>query len=113
MPILSPETNRVLQALNQNKPQESNSTLKDSLDNQGLGIDALLSELATVVFSGGSDITKLSAIEKALKMHGALKENQAPPPVPINIIINDPHKPENSVLPILIPRGVELSDKVQ
>lgn len=109
MPIINPEIQRVLAAagLPSRTPESPNSTLKESLDNSGLDITSLLSNLACIINESGSEVVKISAIEKALKMHGALKENQAPPPVPINIIINDPGRPEG-INPILIPRDLNL-----
>ena len=118
MPVINPEIQRVLQAAGVGRPQldptSPNGTIKDQLDQNGLDITTMLGELSNIIMQSGSEVVKISAIEKVLKMHGALKENQAPPPVPINIIINDPGKPEG-LNPILMPRGVVLdtTDKVQ
>lgn len=114
MPIITPEKgiHRVLEAAGLAKPSSVGATLKESLDESGLSIPEMLDKLSTIIQESGADVVKLNAIEKVLKMHGALKENQAPPPVPINIIINDPHRPEGAN-PILFPRELITSERVQ
>ena len=77
--------------------------LPTRMNAKGLSVDSMLSELHDIVINGETDNVKLSAIEKALKMHGALKEQPTGPQVSFTVIIKDAIEGVN---PILIPREV-------
>lgn len=91
------------EGIGQSKPIPKDADLQTRMQAKGLGIDEMLSELREIVINGETDNVKLSAIEKALKMAGALKEQPTGPQVSFTVIIRDAMEGVN---PILIPREV-------
>jgi hypothetical protein len=99
--VIRPEIHAILSEIGISKRDES--SLTGNLSAAGLSLDNLLDQLSSISSTSQSDAIKLRAIETALKMHGVLKEQAAPPPS-ISITITDPYGQTSSVNPILIPR---------
>lgn len=91
--LLKPEIEKALGAagLIDNGPD---SSLTKKLDDAGLDIDTTLQELAILVRKAESEHLRHSAIQTILKLHGALRNDQAPSEVStINIIIQSGEGP--------------------
>lgn len=88
-------------------PNEGPSNIQSKMNEAGMSVDELLISLRDTVEGADSSSVKLRAIDTALKLHGVLKDQVAPPPL-VNIIIADPNplKAEGGLNPILIPRKV-------
>jgi hypothetical protein len=79
-------------------------TAEQVLDEQGANSDSIYGVLAQIMEGGGSEHTKLRAVELALRARGDLKAAEAPTVLPsITIVINDPKSTAVSN-PILFPR---------
>lgn len=81
-------------------------TLKDLLEENSLGADALISSLGSIAHNGESEAIRLRAIETGLKLHPAtrqaMKEHDERAIPIVNIVIHGVDGPN----PILIPRKV-------
>lgn len=103
MPLMNPNIQKALQVAGLEKKKGEDSSLTEKLNEENLGLSPLLGHLSDLILGAGNESTKMRAIEAALKMHGVLKDQAAPPPS-ISIIINDPQSTQFAVNPILIPR---------
>jgi hypothetical protein len=80
--------------------------LKQELNDSGLDLRSLFSQIATVLETSDNEQLKQRTRESVLKMHGVLKENTVPPAPPVMIVINDPNS-NFSINPILLPREIQ------
>lgn len=103
MPILKPDIQKALQLAGLNK-SDGSGTVAEKLDNAGLSIHEVFTELSGIMSRSDNDSVRLKAIEMVLRTHGVMKESNTPNVPVVNIIINDP-KTETSINPILIPRS--------
>lgn len=112
MPILKPQIATLLREAGLGPRHDSD--IGHALDDAGLSIVDTLDVLSSIVQNGGSEITKLRAVDLALKVRGLLKDQAAPMPS-ITVIINDSSAPRGTlgtrgtrgVNPILIPREIK------
>ena len=107
MPLLDPRIQNALNEAGLGNTDKAES-LTDRMDRKGLGMERLLENLAAIAETSQSDHLRMRAIENALKMHGALKDQAAPIPQ-ISIVIKDPSMvaataESNGINPILLPR---------
>ncbi len=114
MPLLSPEISKIQKVLNNAGlgPKKDQTILERLEDSQSLNIQSSLDSLGEIMENGETGAIRLRAIETVLKLHGVLKDAQAPPPS-ITIIIKDASGNEtNGINPILIPR-TQTPQKIQ
>ncbi len=68
------------------KSNEEGNRLKEILSDSGLSLEEVISELSNVVKGSGDESLKLRGIDTALKLHGAMKEeDKSIPQITINI----------------------------
>lgn len=106
MPLMKPDIQKVLRASGLQKAESpSDQSLPEKLEDNGLGLDTVLEQYASLIRSTDNDSLKKNALDSVLKMHGALKE-QAPSVPSITIVISDPTGGEapRGLNPILVPR---------
>lgn len=99
----------VLKEAGLQRPQKSLTSesgkfdLKEALDNSGLSLPEMFEQIASELDNTDNATLRQRIRETVLKMHGVLKDSQAPPPPSVTIVINDPGS-NLSINPILIPR---------
>lgn len=96
----------VLESVGLRPVAKTNKNLERDVPTQleavGLGIQDIFEQMACVLSESPNEVLKQKVRDSVLKMHGVLKESEAPPQS-VTIVINDP----NSIYtqnPILIPR---------
>jgi hypothetical protein len=107
MPLIKPEVQRILRE----SGLEGSSSLKGSVDEHlnsaGLNNEALAEELTSLALNSNNEALRLRALETALKVKGALKEQT--PALPSFTIVIQNSSPDLSksggVNPILFPRS--------
>ncbi len=111
MPIMSPEIQELMwkAGLVEGKAQEKteSESISAKLERAGLGLDDALLNLANVANGSSNEGLRVKANETALKLHGVLKNDTAPPAVSnFTIVINDSKSEQkvSGVNPILLPR---------
>lgn len=105
MPLIRPEIQKVLRAVGLEK-EESPGTASEKLTAAGLSQDRIAEELTEIATSSGNEALKLKALETALRVHGALKD-QTQVAIPSFTVIIQSASGEtisSDVNPILIPR---------
>jgi hypothetical protein len=79
---------KVLEEAGLATPKGEQETLAAKLEDNGLGLDNLLNELASSIRGSESEHLRLRAIEMGLKLNGVLKNDSTPagtPPITIHI----------------------------
>jgi hypothetical protein len=102
MPILKPQIAEALRESGLLKAQAQD--LDDSLDQNGLSLNDVLSQLQFEMTNGETSASRVRASEIALKIRGLMKDQPSVGPS-ITIVIND-SQPEKigGFNPILVPR---------
>lgn len=105
MPLIKPEVQRVLRESGLDKPERT-GTVDEQLTLSGLSNEALADELSHLALNSTNEALRLRALETALKVRGALKEQ--PPVIPSFTIVIQNSSPDltktGGVNPILFPR---------
>ena len=109
MPILKPEIQAALREVGLSKSTEG--TLSERLDQVDLSISDSLQLLSDVAHGTDNGQLRLKAVETAFRLHGVLKDQQAPIPH-VTIVINDPDGPKGPN-PILLPRQITNRETIQ
>lgn len=115
MPIIKPEIQKVLRTAGLLNEQSSEDlSVEESLTQAGLDTASIASELSDLALRSNNEALRLRAIETALKIKGALKE-QTPVIPSFTIIIQgsttDLSK-TNGINPVLFPRQSLKEDKI-
>jgi hypothetical protein len=101
MPILKPDVTALLAASGIGKKSE---TLKDKLEEAGLGLTETFQSLSDLRSNTQNENTIIRVNETILKLHGVMNEQQSQIPA-ITIVINDTMGNGTSIgNPILLPR---------
>lgn len=107
MPLIKPEVQRILRDAGLESTSKNKGTVDESLLEAGLSNEALADELTSLALSSNNESLRLRALETALKVRGALKE-QAPALPSFTIVIQN-SSPDltksGGVNPILFPRS--------
>lgn len=104
MPLLKPEVSRLLEAAKLKKSGgAAEQTLKEQLDDAGLGLSDTLNSMKQIRDFSESESTKTRINETILKLHGVMKEEGVTIPA-ITIVISDPSGAAINDNPILMPR---------
>lgn len=105
MPLIKPEVQKILRESGL-EPKERTGTVDEQLNVAGLSNEALADELTHLALNSSNEALRLRALETALKVRGALKEQA--PVIPSFTIIIQNSSPDLSktggVNPILFPR---------
>lgn len=107
---MRPEIQAVLRqaGLKKDNGSEENesSTLSEKLSQAGMSLNESLEQLVHVVQNSANESLRLSALDRVLKIHGALKET-APQAPSFTIVIQESGGVDNKIQgvnPILLPR---------
>ena len=105
MPLIKPEIQKVLRASGLLEEKEDSLTIDESLTRAGLDASSIAEELTILALHSSNDALRLRALETALKVKGALKEQSTVALPSFNIIIqNSSTQADGGVNPILLPR---------
>lgn len=108
MPIIKPEIQKVLRSAGL-LPEEQDSTLTidENLNLAGLSTEAIAEELSNLALRSGNEALRLRALETALKVKGALKDQPVPIPSFTIVIQNSGSdlSKTGGVNPIVFPRA--------
>jgi hypothetical protein len=105
MPLIRPEIQKVLRATGLEK-EPTEGTISEKLSEVGLSDDSIAENLADIATRSGNEALRLRAIETALKVRGALKDQVQNSTPTFNLIIQscNPSVTPPSVNPIVFPR---------
>ena len=105
MPLIKPEVQKILRAAGLEK-EESSGTASEQLSQAGLSTSDIAERLTGLAESSGSDALRLRALEIALKVHGALKEQPTTQVPSFTIIIQSASESSKApdINPIVFPR---------
>ncbi len=114
--LINPIT-EILQSAGISKPKNADSnSLKELLDEKSLSLTEIIEELSMLVRGSQDDSIRLRGIDKALQLHGVLKDEVSQVPQ-VNIIIQAPgsegpgaafhqSNQESQIPTIFIPRSI-------
>lgn len=106
MPLIKPEVQKILRESGLDKASRE-GTVDESLNQAGLNNEALAEELSNLALNSNNEGLRLRALETALRVRGALKEQ--PTQLPSFTIIIQNSSPDLSKTgganPILFPRS--------
>lgn len=109
MPLIDTSIADILADVGVTAPRDANgkTDMQTLRERNGLGDEAILSVLGSIMHSGSSEAIKLQAVDKALRVAGIGQDKQAVMPTVI-INIREPGGGvsivQGSVNPILVPR---------
>lgn len=108
MPIIKPEVQKVLRAAGLEKPLNPTRTVDENLDLAGLSNEAIAEALTRIALYADTDHMKMRALETALRVKGAMKEQTQQMPKFTIVIQNTGNSEKTSrsggINPILLPR---------
>ena len=106
MPLIKPEIQKVLRAAGLSPDIKDETSLDEKLSQAGLSNYTLAEEITNIALHSRNDALRLKALETALKVKGALKDQ--PPVIPSFTVVIQNSSPDLSktggVNPILFPR---------
>lgn len=113
MPLIKPEIQKILRqaGLEKDRRSKDDTTMEDRLNSAGLDSEAVAEELTALALRSNNEALRLRALETALKVKGALKEQPTQVPT-FTIVIQNSSKnldETQGVNPILFPRQVQSS----
>lgn len=105
MPLIKPDIQRALRSAGIDNTTGDES-LSELMDKKDMSLSQILDDLSDFIKTSTNEPLRMRAIEMALKMKGALKEQAATALPTININIQDSQANVTSdINPILVPRA--------